>query len=115
MKEAELGLELRTFNSRVNLDVSVYQKNTVDEILDVAISSSSGYNQTKVNIGKLRNNGVEWMLTFIPVEGNLTWETSFTGSYNESKVVELAGGQTSFRVADGDWVGYVAHELGKPL
>jgi hypothetical protein len=55
------------------------------------------------------------MLTLIPVEGNLTWETSFTGSYNESKVLELAGGQTSFRVADGNWVGYVAHELGKPL
>lgn len=115
VKEAEVGLELRTLNSRLNLDFSVYRKNTVDEILDVAISSASGYNQTKVNIGKLRNNGVEWMLTGIPVEGNLTWETSFTGSYNESKVVELAGGQTSFRVADGDWVGYVAHELGKPL
>ncbi len=115
VKEAEVGLELRTFKSRVNLDISVYKKNTVDEILDVAISSSSGYNQTKVNIGKLRNNGIEMMLTLIPVEGNLTWETSFTGSYNESKVVELAGGQTSFRVADGNWVGYVAHELGKPL
>ena len=76
VKEAEVGLELRTFNSRVNLDVSVYKKNTVDEILDVAISSASGYNQTKVNIGKLRNNGIEMMLTLVPVEGNLTWETS---------------------------------------
>ncbi len=55
------------------------------------------------------------MLTLVPVESNLTWETRFTGAYNESKVIELAGGQTSFRVAEGDWVGYVAHVLGKPL
>jgi TonB-linked SusC/RagA family outer membrane protein len=115
VKESEVGLELRTFNSRVNLDISVYKKNTVDEILDVAISSASGYNQTKVNIGKLRNNGIEMMLTLIPVEGNLTWETAFSGAINNSKVVELAGGQTSFRVATGAWVGFIAHELGEPL
>jgi len=116
VKEAEIGLELRTFNSRLNLDVSVYQKKTVDEILNVAVSKASGYDQTKVNIGKLRNNGIEMVLTLVPIEGaNLVWETTFTGSYNESEVEELAGGQTSFRVANGQWVGYVAHELGKPL
>ncbi len=115
VKEAEVGLELRTFNSRVNLDISVYRKNTVDEILNVAISSASGYNQTKVNIGKLRNNGIEMMLTLVPVEQNLIWETAFSGAINNSEVVELAGGQTSFRVATGAWVGFIAHELGKPL
>ena len=115
VKEAEVGLELRTFNSRVNLDISFYQKNTVDEILNVAISSASGYNQTKVNIGKLRNNGIEMMLTLVPVEGEFTWETALSGAFNKSEVIELAGGQTSFRVANGQWVGYIAHELGKPL
>lgn len=115
VKEAEVGLELRTFNSRVNLDISVYRKNTVDEILDVAVSSASGYNQTKVNIGKLRNNGIEMILTLVPVEGEFIWQTAFSGALNNSEVVELAGGQTSFRVATGAWVGFIAHELGKPL
>jgi TonB-linked SusC/RagA family outer membrane protein len=115
VKEAEIGLELRTFNSRVNLDLSVYKKNTVDEILNVAISSASGYNQTKVNIGKLRNSGVEMMLTLIPLEKDLVWETNLSGAINHSEVIELAGGQTSFRVATGGWVGFIAHELGKPL
>jgi hypothetical protein len=115
VKETEVGLDLRAFNSRLNLDVSFYRKNTIDEILNVAISQASGYNQTKVNIGKLRNSGVEALLTVIPVQKAFTWQTSFNVAYNESKVLELAGGQTSFIIAAGYWVGQISHELGKPL
>ena len=68
VKETELGLELRTFDSRVNLDVSVYRKNTVDEILSVDISNASGYSQTLVNVGKLNNKGIEFLLTVVPVK-----------------------------------------------
>ena len=115
VKEAEFGFELRTFDSRLNFDISVYNKNTIDEILNVTISKASGYDQTKVNVGKLKNQGVEVMLTLIPVYGKLIWETSFNGAYNVSEVLELAGGQTRFQVATGYWFGYVAHEVGKPL
>ena len=115
VKEAEFGIELRTLDSRVNLDLSVYRKNTIDEILNVTVSKASGYDQTKVNVGKLKNQGVEVMLTLIPVYGKLIWETSFNGAYNTTKVIELAGGQTRFQVATGYWFGYVAHEVGKPL
>ncbi|MEP7110205.1 MAG: SusC/RagA family TonB-linked outer membrane protein [Ferruginibacter sp.] len=115
VKETEIGLDLRTFNSRLNLDVSFYRKNTVDEILDVAISQSSGYDRTKVNIGKLRNTGFEGLLTIIPIQKAFTWESGFNIAYNESKVIELAGGQTSFVIAQGYWFGQISHELGKPL
>lgn len=116
VKELELGLELRMFNSRVNLDVSVYNKNTVDEILNVDISNGSGYSQTKVNIGKLRNKGVEGLLTLIPLrQKNLLWETTFNASYNKSKVLQLANGQLRFDVGTGEFFGFVSHEVGLPL
>lgn len=86
VKEAEVGVELKTLNSRVNLDFTVYRKNSVDEILDVDISLASGYSQTKVNIGKLRNQGVEVLLTLIPVKSeNIGWETIFNAAYNSSR------------------------------
>jgi outer membrane receptor for monomeric catechols len=59
VKEAEVGLELRTLNNRANLDLSLYRKNTVDEILNVSISNASGYDKTKVNVGRLRNQGLK--------------------------------------------------------
>ncbi|MCF2505859.1 SusC/RagA family TonB-linked outer membrane protein [Dyadobacter sp. CY107] len=116
VKETEVGLEMKTFDSRLNLDVSFYRKNTVDEILNVDISNTSGFSQTKVNVGKLRNQGVEFLLTFVPVrtEG-VTWETSFNGSYNISKVLELAAGQQRFDVGTGEFFGIVSHEVDKPL
>lgn len=116
VKEAEIGLELRTFNNRVNLDISAYNKNTVDEILNVDISNTSGYSQTKVNIGKLRNKGFEMLLTLVPVrKKNFNWETSFNGSYNISKVIELANNQLRFDVGTGEFFGFVSHEVGMPL
>ena len=116
VKEAEFGLELRTLDSRVNLDLSVYKKNTVDEILSVDISNASGYSSTKVNVGQLENKGVEMLLTFVPVKTrDLTWETTFNGSINVSKVIQLANGQTRFDVGSGEFFGNVSHEVGKPL
>ena len=117
VKEAEVGLELILFNRRVSLDLAAYQKNTVDEILNVSISSASGFGSTQVNIGKLRNNGIEALLTLVPVRSqNLTWETSFNYSYNISEVLQLAAGATILQVGAGQqWLGIISHEVGKPL
>ncbi|WP_207632700.1 SusC/RagA family TonB-linked outer membrane protein [Foetidibacter luteolus] len=116
VKETELGLEMRMFNGRVNLNASGYIKNTVDEILNVDISNSSGYSQTKVNIGKLQNKGIELLLSVVPVKApKFNWETSVNGSYNISKVLELANGQTRFDVGAGEFFGNVSHEIGLPL
>jgi TonB-linked SusC/RagA family outer membrane protein len=116
VKETEVGLEMKTFDSRLNLDLSLYRKNTVDEILNVDISNTSGFSQTKVNVGKLRNQGIEFLLTIVPVRNdNFTWETSFNGSYNISKVIELAEGQDRFDVGQGEFFGIVSHEKNKPL
>jgi TonB-linked SusC/RagA family outer membrane protein len=116
VKETELGLEIKAFDSRVTLDGSVYRKNTIDEILNVNVSNASGYSSTKVNLGKLRNQGVEFLLSVIPVRTrDFSWETGFNGSYNISKVLALANGQQRFDVGTGEFFGTVSHEVGLPL
>ncbi|KAA0994200.1 SusC/RagA family TonB-linked outer membrane protein [Dyadobacter sp. UC 10] len=119
VKETEVGLEMKTFDSRLNIDVSLYRKYTVDEILNVDISNTSGFSQTKVNVGELRNQGVEFLVTLVPFRTDgFTWETTFNGSYNISKVLELAPGpprQPRFDVGTGEFFGIVSHELDKPL
>jgi TonB-linked SusC/RagA family outer membrane protein len=116
VKEVELGLELRAFNNRVSLDASVYNKNTIDEILNVDVSVASGYNSTKVNLGKLRNKGIELLLTLVPVRNaNFSWETIFNAGYNISKVISLANNQQRFDVGSGEFFGFVSEEVGQPL
>jgi TonB-linked SusC/RagA family outer membrane protein len=116
VKETELGLELGLFDRRVNLDVAIYRKNTVDEILNVDISNASGYGQTKVNVGKLRNQGVEALLSIVPVRNtNFRWETAFNYTYNDSEVLQLANGQTRIDVGTGEYIGNVSQEVGLPM
>ncbi|WP_051359860.1 SusC/RagA family TonB-linked outer membrane protein [Adhaeribacter aquaticus] len=116
VKELEAGLELRTLDNRVNLDFTVYRKNTVDEILNVDISHASGYGQTKVNVGRLRNQGIEALLSLEPVRTeNLTWNSAFNYTINRSKVLELAAGQQRFDMESGEFIGVVSQEVGQPL
>lgn len=116
-QETEVGLELRIFNSRISLDLAYYTKKSLDEILPVQISNSSGYDFTRVNVGKLQNRGFEGLITIIPFQKDkFEWESSFNLTYNESEVLELAGGQTRLVVGtQPDFTGIIAHEVGKPL
>lgn len=116
IREAEIGMEARFANSRINIDVAAYRKNTVDEILNVDISNTSGYSQTRVNIGQLRNEGVEMLLTLIPLaKENVRWESAFNVTYNRSEVLQLADGQQRVDVGQGEFFGTVSHEIGMPL
>ncbi len=119
VKEAEVGLELILMDRRISLDMAAYRKNTVDEILSVGISNASGYSSTLINVGRLRNDGIEGLLTVVPVrQQNFSWESTFNYSYNISKVLQLAEG-ASMMIISGyqQWLGGFmnAHEVGKPL
>ena len=116
VKEVETGMELILFDRRLSLDVAVYRKNTIDEILNVDVSNASGYSSTTINVGRLRNQGIESLLTIVPVRGrNFVWETGFNYTYNISKVLELSSGQSKIDVATGTFIGQVSEEVGKPL
>jgi TonB-linked SusC/RagA family outer membrane protein len=116
VKEAEAGLELIFFNRRVSLDVAVYKKNTVDEILNVDVSNASGYSSTKVNVGRLRNQGFESLISVVPIKtSSFSWETGLNYTYNISEVLELASGQSKIDVGSGTFIGQVSEEVGKPL
>jgi outer membrane receptor protein involved in Fe transport len=88
--ETELGIDLKMFNSRVNLDLAVYRKVTTDQIVNAQISDGSGFTSTRINSGQSENKGIELMLNLIPVSTNdFQWDFTFTGAYNKTKVLSL--------------------------
>lgn len=116
VKETEVGMELIFFDRRLSVDVAAYRKNTMDEILNVDISSQSGYSSTKVNVGRLRNQGIETLLTLVPIHTqNFTWESGINYTYNISKVLALANNQVKIDVASSLFVGTISEEVGKPM
>jgi outer membrane receptor protein involved in Fe transport len=91
--ETEFGLDIRFFNSRLGLDIAYYRQRTTDDILDQSISGTSGFTSTTVNLGKLTNRGVEFLLTGKPIRGPISWDISLNFAKNNSKVVSLVGDQ----------------------
>ncbi|HEA22273.1 MAG TPA: SusC/RagA family TonB-linked outer membrane protein [Pricia antarctica] len=88
--ETEVGLELRMFESRVNLDVSAYRKSTFDQIIPAQISNGSGFISTLINSGESRSDGIEALLTLVPVRSdNFQWDINLNASYNKTKVISL--------------------------
>ncbi|HLA53013.1 MAG TPA: hypothetical protein VK618_06900, partial [Flavitalea sp.] len=91
ISEQELGLSMQFLNNRIGLDLAVYNKKTVDDILNVGVSTTTGYQANVVNIGKLRNKGIEALISATPVRtGRFTWNTSFNIAVNDNKVLALA-------------------------
>lgn len=86
----ELGLDFRAFDSRVNLDLTLYKENTKDQIMTIAVPDVSGVNRQLINAGNIQNKGIEVALNTIPFR-NKDWEVglNFTYTKNISKIVEL--------------------------
>lgn len=92
--ELEFGLEVRFLNDRLGLDITYYSQETTDDILNANISGASGFRTTSVNLGKIQNKGLEFLLTGSPVRGALTWDVSLNFAKNKSEVISLIEGQT---------------------
>ncbi|MEM9142727.1 MAG: SusC/RagA family TonB-linked outer membrane protein, partial [Bacteroidota bacterium] len=90
VKEIEFGLDLRFLQNRLRLDMAVYRKNTFDQIVTAQISNSSGFVNQLINSGESRNDGLELLLSGIPIQTeDFQWEASFNMAYNKTKVISL--------------------------
>ncbi len=119
VREKEVGIELKMFGSRVNLDVAAYDKQTRDQILTVQISNASGYGGTPLNVGALQNRGLEFLLEVIPVKTqNFAWSSAFNTAMNSTKVLALAPNTNRLVTASfggNEFIGSLVYEVGKPL
>jgi len=90
VKETEAGLELKLFKSRVNLDVAVYKKTTLDQIISVQISDASGFTTTRINSGESENKGFEALLNIVPIQTkNFRWDFTANTAYNKTLVTKI--------------------------
>ena len=93
----EVGAEVKLWNNRVGLDVTYYQKESSNQILNVNISQATGFNAKLLNAGKLENKGIEVQLSATPVKtGAFQWDLVLNWARNQNKVVELAEGLTTY-------------------
>ncbi len=99
----EVGFDLRLLQNRFSLDVSLYQNDTKDQILEAPIDKSTGYSSIMLNAGMVQNKGIEVQSTATLLEnkGGLNWKVFGTYAVNKNKVVELVDSLNTLILASG--------------
>ena len=81
---------MQVLKSRLSLNLAYYRKKTIDGILPLSISPSTGYSFQYINAAEIDNNGVEITLGGTPVKTDkFKWNITVNWSKNVNKLVSL--------------------------
>ena len=123
-KEWNFGLDYGILNNRIHGSLDVYVKTTNDLLFWYNVPMPPNlYSSTLVNVGDMRNTGIELMIEAIPVQTqDFEWTTTLTASHNKNKLLKLSNDlyeTDNFHEEGGisDPISTETHcmEVGKPL
>jgi len=88
--QKDLGLDFSMFKSRLRGTFGLYQKNTSDLLMGIAVPPSSGFGSVIDNIADIENKGIELDIRadFIKTK-KFQWSGAFNISRNKSKVTNI--------------------------
>ena len=66
-KGSEIGTELKFFNNRFGIDLTLYKQNSENQILPVPVAQTSGFNSFYLNAGEIETKGIEALVNFSPI------------------------------------------------
>lgn len=91
-QQTNIGIDLSVLNNRLTFTADAYLKDTKDLLLNYPLPRSTGFDYAIKNVGKLRNKGLEFMVSSKNiVKNDFQWNTDFNISFNRNKVVDLVG------------------------
>lgn len=105
-----LGLDFSIFKSRLSGSIEYYRKITTNLLGNWRLNPVIGYTSGLVNIGKLKNEGLNVSLYSTNIEAkDFTWSSSLIFSYNKNKLIEYtppSGDNAALKIAMSRAVGY---------
>lgn len=89
----DVGVDASLFDSRLNVTVDWFLKNTTDLLFQKKIPDYNGGGTFWVNAGHIRNQGFEFLVDAFPIRRatGFTWETILSATTQKSTVIDLAG------------------------
>lgn len=105
-KEIEVGLEGVFFKNRLGFDLSVYSRNTENQIVPIEVSGASGYTSAIINAGKINNRGIEVLAFGTPVKiKDFSWDISVNFAKNINEVKDLPEGLDKIQLGSAPFGG----------
>ena len=115
------GLDIALFDNRLEFIVDAYYKNTDNLLMQASLpsyvidSQGIGMSAPWVNVGAMRNKGLEFTLNAFPVSRKgFEWATNVTLSINRNTLTNLYSQESKILGRLGDEV-YTQSEIGNPI
>ncbi len=109
-----VGLDFGFFDYRLTGNIDVYNRLTDDMLLDKTVPYTTGFATNFMNVGSIRNRGVEIMLQGdIIRSGDWNWSAGFNIAFNRSKVLDI--GDSEFLEVSDSRVSPTSNNAGTPL
>ncbi|MCB0518352.1 MAG: TonB-dependent receptor [Lewinellaceae bacterium] len=86
----DAGLEFSLWNGRVNGSVEYFIKETSDLLLEKPVPATNGISVLTSNVGKVRNQGLEFFLDLGLLKGDFNWNLQLNGATLKNEVLQLA-------------------------
>lgn len=112
----EMGLDIRMLKNRLGMDITLYDRQTKNDIVSSQISQTSGYANVLLNVGRITNKGIELLLTGTPIRSKFNWDITYSMSYNDSRVNKISEQLNSLQIDMArSMTAFVNHIEGKPF
>ena len=94
IKSYEAGIEIGLFKNRINLEVAAYTQDNSDQVIDVAVSPTTGYTVLSTNAAAFKNKGLDIDLRLTPLFnlGQIKFDLNLNASYNDNKITKIFTG-----------------------
>ncbi|MBN9349778.1 MAG: SusC/RagA family TonB-linked outer membrane protein [Chitinophagaceae bacterium] len=104
IRSYEAGAELRFFDNRVSLDVSVYKSNAIRQLINLPMDPLSGYSSMKINAGNVQNKGIEVTANarIIQSKSSFNWDMGVNFSHNKNTVPYIYQGVNKYQLGGFD-------------
>lgn len=100
--QTNVGIDAGFLNDKFLLTVDYFSKITSDILLETPIPGSTGFDSSPtVNVGEVKNNGVEFSGSYQDQSGDFSWNIGGNISFIKNEVVEL-NSEKAFVVGNSD-------------
>ena len=111
-----LGLDFGFFQNRLRGNFDVYERTTLDMLLDVKVPQTTGFSTNFMNAGSMKNSGIEFQLDGdIISTADVVWSVGVNLAHNRTEILDLAVDPDANGVSKIEAGSFVHHVVGKSM
>jgi TonB-dependent starch-binding outer membrane protein SusC len=112
-KSINVGMDLALLDNRVNVVLDLYSRTTDNLLFNPALPATAGAADAPiVNVGKMRNNGIDFTIG----HQSERWGLTFNGSHYKNEILRIDGQTNNFFSNRSTRIGrMVINQIGEPI